>query len=342
MRLVPFLLVVAVGAIFAQARPIPRGPEPAWASDWDAALEEARERKVPLFVVIPHHRGSFGPAVYPKQLKDKTVLQLCQKFVCMIADDKRFPDVAKHIAVEYHKGKYGAYGQKLQVIFCRPDGTEFEEHHLVGDDISVAELTETMRKVLRLYPKAVPRDKFIMCKMLRDRAKRALTELLFNVAKKTLQKLGKVKYQMDMVKWAQDTLKGLVPKAKKEFEKIKKMLEGKDIDDKRAAVERLVALKVGTENDKDFKDTNKAARELLKKLRDDPDVSAQAKQANRTERAVKIFIKAEDLYYDGKLKKAYKEFRKVVKMYPDTDYAERAKERVKEIREKLEEQENKK
>ncbi|RKY15487.1 MAG: hypothetical protein DRP63_06850, partial [Planctomycetota bacterium] len=206
MRLVPLMSVVAVSAILAQAEPTIGGHEPAWASDWDAALEEARERKAPLFVVIPHHRGSFGSVVYPEQLEDKTVLQLCQNFVCMIADDKRFPDVAKHIAVEYHKGKYGAYGQKLQIIFCRPDGTEFEEHHLVGDDISVAELTETMRKMMRLYPQAVPCDKFLMYKALRDRAKRALTELLFNVAKKTLQKLGKAKYRMDMVEWAQDTL----------------------------------------------------------------------------------------------------------------------------------------
>jgi len=340
MRLMPFLFVIAVSGVFAQAGPIPRGPEPAWASDWDAALEEARERKAPLFVVIPHRHGSFGSVVYPKQLKDKTVLQLCQNFVCMIADDKRFPDVANRIAAEYHKGKYGAFGQKLQIIFCRPDGKEFEEHHLAGDNITVAELTETMRKVLRLYPKAVPRSKFLKCKALRDRAKRALDELLFNVAKKTLQKLADVKYQMDMVEWAQETLKHLVPAAKKEFEKIKKMLQGKEIDDKRAGVERLIALKVGTEGDRDFKEINKAAWQLLKRLRSDPDVSAQAKQAGRTERALKIFLKAEQLYYDGKLKKAYKEFRKVVKMYPDSQYAERAKERVKEIREKLEEQES--
>lgn len=333
----PFLFVIAVSAVFAQAGPVPKGPEPAWADDWNAALEEARERKAPLFVVIPHRLGSFGSVVYPRQLKDKTVLQLCQNFVCMIADDKRFPDVAKHIAVEYHKGKYGAYGQKLQIIFCRPDGREFEEHHLVGDNITVAELTETMRKVLRLYPKAVPRDKFLKFKALRDRAKRALDELLFNVAKKALQKLADVKYQMDMVEWAQETLKGLALKAKKEFEKIKNMLQSKDIDDKRAGVERLIALKVGTEGDRDFKDINKAVRQLLKELRSDPDVSAQVKKAGKIEHAVKIFVRAEQLYYDGKLKKAYKEFRKVVKTNADSQYAERAKERMKEIRERLEE-----
>ena len=340
MRSVVAIFVVGLVAWVCGQVPKKEGPEPAWAEDWDGALDEARQRGVPLFVVIPRHRGTFGGIVYPKQLKDKTILQLCEGFVCMIADEKRFEDVAKHIAVEYHKGKYGVYGQKLQFIFCRPSGEELEEFHLVGD-VSVSELAETMRKVLRLYPKGIPRSRFFKCRALRDRAKRLLKELLFRAAKKTLEKLVKTKQEMEMVKWAQDTLKELPKTAQEELQKIKKMLESEDAADRREAVSRLVALKVGTEGDREFKKVNMAAKELLVKLRSDPVVSAQAKESTKIERALRIFLKAEDLFYEGKLKKAYKEFRKVMKMYPDTDYAERAKERARQIREMLEEQEKK-
>ncbi len=320
--------IAAAAAAAAQGRR-PRGPQPDWQKDWDKALEEARERKVPLLVVIPKRQGSGGPIYYPKQLSDKTVYALTQNFVCLIADDARFPEIEKRIAVEYHKGKFGMYGQKLQFVFCKPDGTELEDCHLAGD-ISVAELTRTMQKVLRMYPKAISRTKFLKCRSLRARAEIYRKELIFSKAIELYRDLAKEKVDLEMVKEAEDMPEKLLQELKEKLAETEKLASG-GADDKREAVRRLVALKVGCERERELKEYYEKAKSLLDGLKTDPDVSPTARKANMWERALKQYLKAEERFHKGDLKKALSAYKKILKNYRDTDYADRAKQRMKEI-----------
>ncbi|MCX7702636.1 MAG: hypothetical protein N2234_00820 [Planctomycetota bacterium] len=106
------LLILWIVPLLGQEQP---KNQPKWAEDWKRGLEEAKERKVPILIVIPSRAGSQGPIIYPKVLDDAQILQASENFVCFIADEKRFPDIEKRIAAEYHKGKFGFYGDKLQI-----------------------------------------------------------------------------------------------------------------------------------------------------------------------------------------------------------------------------------
>ena len=317
--LVPLVFVsLLLGSLFAA--------EPKWQKDWNRGLEEAVERKVPILIVIPNRRGSQGPIIFPKLLTNKQVLELCDKFVCFIADDARFPEIEKRIAAFYHKGKFGFYGQKLQFVFCKPDGEELEKYRLVGD-VKRGQLTKTMMEVLKLYPEAVPKSEFEKCRRLRDLAEMFRKELIYNEAIKKYKELAERKVELEMVELAKDKEKELLDGLEKVIEEVKKMLTSGSEADKKEAARRLVRLKVGTKGLKQ----HRLVIELLKKAKEDDAVKGIAKGLTSLERALKKFIKAEELFCEGNLRKAYGEYKEIVRKYRQTGFVERAKERMEEI-----------
>jgi tetratricopeptide (TPR) repeat protein len=301
--------------------------QPKWETDWKRGLEEAKERKVPILIVIPSRQGSQGPIIYPKVLDDAQVVQACENFVCFIADDKRFPEIEKRIAAEYHKGKYGFYGQQLQIIFCRPDGEELEKYHLVGD-INRGQVTTAMTEVLKLYPDAVPKSKFDKCRKLRDLAELFRTELAFGFAIKKYKELAEQKVKLEMVELAADKEKELLEEASKKIEEAEKLLGSQDEVDRREAFKRLVRLKVGTEG---FKEQQEKVIELIGKAKQDASIKSTVDEAGNYERAFREFLKAEEEFLDGDLQKAYGIYKRITKNFGRTEFAERAEKRAKEI-----------
>ncbi|MCX7702637.1 MAG: hypothetical protein N2234_00825 [Planctomycetota bacterium] len=190
-----------------------------------------------------------------------------------------------------------------------------------------------MAEVLKLYPDAVPKAKFDKCRRLRDLAEMFRAEFAFNSAIKTYKELAEQKVKLEMVELAADKEKELLEEANKRLEEAERLLASKEASDRREATKRLLRLKVGTEGLKEIQEAQEKVKSLLAKAKEDPETKPLADEGGNYERAFKEFLKGEEEFLNGDLQKAYAAYKKVVKSYGRTEFAERAEKRTKEIEE---------
>jgi hypothetical protein len=315
------------------------GAEPNWAPEWKAGLEEAKERNCPVIIVAPFKRGTFQPSVFPNVFNDSEVIKFCNRFVCFFADDKRFPKVDTIYAAKYVKPDSGKYGS-LQVILCKPDGTEVDKLRLTGS-VPKGKLLDNMKRILKSYPSVITKAQYESCKALKEKAELLHILGAYAEAIKTYEELAKKKIKLKFVKEAKDKPKELKKEAAEKVEEAAKALSGDDAEKKKEAIKNLHTYNYGMKGLKvkstgDPKKTlPQRIRDLLAEARKDGALRADYNSALKDAKALEKYIQAETAYLAGNYKKAMKAYKKIIRTYDETEYYDMAKSRIQEIIEKL-------
>lgn len=307
----------------------PQKREPKWASDWDAGLAEARERKCPIIVVAPFKRGTHKPCIFPIIFNDLDVIRVCDRFVCFLADDARYSTVDTVYAAKYVKPAFGKYGS-LQVVFCKPDGTEIEKLRL-KDSIPKGKLLENMNMMLVSYPSVISKSAYDSCKKLAQGAELMRSLGAYTQAIKAYEKLAKKKVDIQLVKDAGTKPEMLKKEAAQKVEEAAKSLAEGNEEEKREALERLHVYNRGMKKLK----LHSKVKDLLARTKKETSLKTAYNRAQKAGRAFELFVRAENACLASDYRKAMKTYRRIVRTYDETVYYDKAKKRIREIVEKF-------
>jgi hypothetical protein len=318
-----FALAVSVALL---APGLAAAGEPVWTADWDEGIEEAKERDCPIVMVAPFKRGTLEPSVFPTVFNDPDVVGLSQRFVCFLADDKRYAKIDTLYAARFVKPDSGKYGS-LQVIFCKPDGTEVEKLRLTGD-APKGKVVQNMTAMLKDHPGAISKAEYASCRELKDRAEHLRGLGAYADAVEAYEELGKKKSKLKLVEQAAGKPDELRKEAAEKVEALAAALAGDDADKKKEAIKQLCIYDAGMKG----LDAHERVKELLEEVRKDSSVRAEYSQAQKNAKAFEKFAAAEVAFLKGDYKSAAKEYKRIlVRMYETTDYYDRAKDRIQEI-----------
>ena len=303
--------------------------EPDWSPGWEEGLKEAAERACPIIMVAPFKGGTLKPGIFPEVFNDPDVIKLSELCVCFYADDRRYPKLDTVYAARFVRSSAGKYGT-LQVIFCKTDGTEVEKLRLSGD-APKEKVVAGMRALLKDYPAAVPRPQYLPCKALLVRARVLHSLEAYGESVETYEQLARVKSELRFVKDAGNAAGLLREEAARKVEDAAKELSA---DDPQRRAEAMMKLHVYSRGMKGL-DCHSRVRELLSQAQKDPGLRSAFNAAEKSARAFELVVKGEVAFLDGRYKDAARLYGRVEREFRDSRYIERAKERLKELSEKL-------
>jgi len=323
-------VLFAVAFVFCSAFAVNvRAAEPDWSPGWEEGLEEAKERNCAIIILAPRKTGTMDPCIFPEVFNDAEVVRLSGRFVCLLADDRRFPKVDTLYAARFVKPDSGKYGD-LQVIFCTPDGTEVDKMRLFRN-VGKAKLVDNMKIMINRHPGEVTRKEYLSCKARRDRAELLRNEGAYAQAIEEYEELAESKAKLKLVEEAKGKPEELKKEAAAKVEEAGKLLESDDAEDKKQAITLIYIYFYGMKR----MEPHKKVQELLDKAKKDGSIRKEYSLAGKTAKAFEQFIKAELAYQKGDYKKAVTVYKKITRSYEDTRYYDRAKERIQEIVRKL-------
>jgi hypothetical protein len=303
--------------------------EPKWSPEWEAGLKEAQERKCPVLLLAPFKRGTLQPCVFPKVFNDPAVIKMCEKFVCFLADDQRFPKVDTMYAAKYVKPDSGKYGS-LQVIFCKSDGTELEKLRLVSN-APKGKLIDNMKIALKSYPDIIPKSEYETVNSLRERAELMRSLGDYAGAIKEYKELAKKSSKLKFVEEAKKKPEELEKEAAEKVEEAGGHISGIVEEEKKEGLKKLEVYYLGMKGLK----AHAKVKKYLVEAKKDKHLRQHYSWARKNAKAFEQYVKAELALLKDDYRAAVKAYKKITKSYEDSEYYDRAKERIKEIVDKL-------
>ncbi len=322
-------MVLLAALVVLGAAEVLQAAEPKWSPAWEEGLKEAEERKCPVLLVAPFKRGTLQPCVFPKVFNDPEVVKMCEKFACFLADDHRFVEIDKMYAAKYVKADSGKYGS-LQIIFCKTDGTEIEKLRLVTN-APKGKLLDNMKIALKSYPDVIPKSEYETVNSLRKRAELMRSLGDYAGAIKEYKELAKQSSKLKFVEEAKKKPEELEKEAAGKVEEAGQHLSGIVEEEKKEGLKKLEIYYLGMKGMK----TYAKLKEYLVEAKKDKNLRQHHSWARNNAKAFEQYVKAELALLENDYKAAVKAYKKITKSYEDSEYYDKAKERIKEIVDKL-------
>lgn len=249
--------------------------------------------------------------------RDRELKKLAEYFVLLQVNKKKYPDVHRKSA-QYVKGKY--YPSKFEFVFCDSSGEEIEGTRLKGIG-KLKDFGATMKAALEKTGRGVLKSVYVECKSAFDKAEALFKAGNYSDCVKIFEKLAKKKTELSFIEKAKTRLAEIDEKGKQLLQRAKEAVEKEDYE---SALQALFTLTVCFSKLPIKSD----AQAELNKLKGLEGVAEAYKEAENIAKARKIYIQAETFLIEGNTRRAVTYYKKLVRGYEDTEYAEKAEERL--------------
>lgn len=211
-----------------------------------------------------------------------------------------------------------------EYVFCDPSGEEIEGMRLRRPG-KIKDIKATMKAVLEKTGRGVLKSVYVECKSAFDKGEALFAAGNYSDAVKILKKLSaKKRVELTFIDEAKKILSEIDKRGAELLKQAKEAIEKEDYESALKALFELTVCFNGLP-------IKSEAQSELNKLKGLEGAAEAYKEAENIAKARKIYIQAETFLIEGNAKRAAIYYKKLVRGYKDTEYAEKAEAKLSEL-----------